>query len=69
MLELRQETDYIPHHIQKVIAFFPSMRNFAQHLSNQGHQVNYFQLDHKDNSQDLEKNDCFHCEEKQLLYV
>jgi deoxyribodipyrimidine photolyase-related protein len=55
MLELRQETDYVPHHIQKVIAFFLSMRNFAEHLKTQGHQVNYFRLDHEDNTQDLEK--------------
>ena len=29
MAELRQETDYVKHHIQKVVAFFLSMRNFA----------------------------------------
>ena len=28
MMEMRQETDYAPHHIQKVIAFFGAMRNF-----------------------------------------
>lgn len=55
MLELRQETDYVPHHIQKVVAFFLSMRTFAEHLKAQGHQVNYVQLDDKDNTQNLEK--------------
>ncbi|UZD21354.1 cryptochrome/photolyase family protein [Algoriphagus halophytocola] len=55
MLELRQETDYVAHHIQKVVAFFLSMRNFAQHLKTQGHTVNYVKLDQEDNSQDLEK--------------
>ncbi|WBL42567.1 cryptochrome/photolyase family protein [Algoriphagus halophytocola] len=55
MLELMQETDYVAHHIQKVVAFFLSMRNFAQHLKTQGHTVNYVKLDQEDNSQDLEK--------------
>ena len=30
MAEMRQETDYAPHHIQKVLAFFAAMRAFAQ---------------------------------------
>ncbi|SFT78236.1 deoxyribodipyrimidine photolyase-related protein [Algoriphagus locisalis] len=55
MLELRQETDYVAHHIQKVVAFFLSMRNFAQLLNTQGHTVHYVQLDQEDNSQDLKK--------------
>lgn len=55
LMELRQETDYVPHHIQKVIAFFLSMRNFAKNLKSQGHQVLYFQLDDSDNLQDLTK--------------
>lgn len=55
MLEMRQETDYVKHHIQKVIAFLLSMRNFAKHLQIQGHEVFYFPLDHQDNSQELEK--------------
>lgn len=29
MAELRQETDYVVHHRQKVLAFFAAMRNFA----------------------------------------
>ena len=28
LAEMRQETDYVKHHIQKVVAFFLSMRNF-----------------------------------------
>ena len=30
MFEMRQETDYVKHHIQKVVAFFGAMRNFAR---------------------------------------
>ncbi|MEM9918929.1 MAG: cryptochrome/photolyase family protein [Bacteroidota bacterium] len=54
--EMRQETDYAPHHIQKVVGFFAAMRNFAKWLGEQGHQVLYFQLDDPKNQQDLEKN-------------
>jgi len=56
MAEMRQETDYVAHHIQKVTAFFLAMRNFAEELKNEGHQVIYFPLDGQDNQQDLEKN-------------
>jgi deoxyribodipyrimidine photolyase-related protein len=53
MLEMRQETDYVAHHIQKVVAFFLSMRHFAQALQEQGHQVYYLTLDDHQNLQDL----------------
>ncbi len=56
MAEMRQETDYVVHHIQKIAAFFLSMRNFAETLRNQGHQVVYWPLDAKENEQDLPKN-------------
>ena len=39
MAEMRQETDYVKHHIQKVVAFFLSMRNFASHLKSKKHQL------------------------------
>lgn len=54
-LEMRQETDYVSHHIQKVVAFFLSMRSFASQLKEGGHQVLYFTLDHPENEQDLKK--------------
>ena len=53
MAEMRQETDYVRHHIQKVIAFFLSMRMFADSLSEQGHMVRYFKINDSDNPQDL----------------
>ena len=43
MAEMRQETDYTVHHIQKVVAFFAAMRNFYQHLKDKGHQVIYYE--------------------------
>lgn len=56
MAEMRQETDYVAHHIQKVVAFFQSMREFAAWLKTQGHTVIYYPLDAKENQQDLTHN-------------
>ena len=56
LFEMRQETDYVPHHIQKVIGFFAAMREFAKKLKANGHQVVYYQLDDKENHKSLEKN-------------
>jgi len=39
MAEMRQETDYTRHHIQKVAGFFAAMRAFAEELKHQGHTV------------------------------
>ena len=55
MAEMRQETDYVKHHIQKVVAFFFSMRNFAADLKSKGHEVVYFKISDKNNLHDLEK--------------
>mgnify|MGYP001545599026 FL=1 len=41
LMEIRQETDYVKHHIQKVAAFFAAMRAYAQRLSRLGHRVVY----------------------------
>lgn len=43
--ELRQETDYVTHHIQKICAFFAAMAQFARALTKAGHQVEYLTLD------------------------
>ncbi|MBP2833233.1 cryptochrome/photolyase family protein [Aquimarina sp. U1-2] len=56
MAEMRQETDYTCHHIQKVVAFFQSMRNFRDWLVERGHKVVYFELDHTSNEQDVTQN-------------
>ncbi|MEX0884603.1 MAG: cryptochrome/photolyase family protein, partial [Cyclobacteriaceae bacterium] len=56
MMEIRQETDYVNHHIQKVTAIFQSMRLFAQWLKHEGHQVIYLKIGDKENFQNLEEN-------------
>ena len=53
MMEMRQETDYVNHHIQKVVGFFLAMRNFAKELQQQGHRMIYLRLDDPDNQQSL----------------
>ena len=56
MAEMRQETDYAPHHIQKVLAFFAAMRAFAQARRAEGHRVVYLELDEGRKTQGLEAN-------------
>ncbi|MGB5981278.1 MAG: cryptochrome/photolyase family protein [Nonlabens sp.] len=56
MAEMRQETDYVKHHIQKVVAFFMSMRNFADWLEDRGMQVEYFRFRESENNHDLTEN-------------
>ena len=56
MMEIRQETDYVNHHIQKVLACFAAMRAFAERLRNMGHRVIYLKLDDPGNRQRLGAN-------------
>ena len=56
IMEMRQETDYVNHHIQKILAFFTAMRAFSEHLRTQGHQVIYLKLDDENNAQSLTEN-------------
>ncbi|MBC8152518.1 MAG: cryptochrome/photolyase family protein [Bacteroidetes bacterium] len=56
MMEMRQETDYAHHHVQKVIAFFLAMRHFANERRADGHQVIYLNLDDPANTQSLTQN-------------
>jgi deoxyribodipyrimidine photolyase-related protein len=56
MMEVRQETDFVMHHIQKVLAFFAAMREFARQLREKGHQVHYIKLDDPGNTQSIPGN-------------
>ena len=56
LFEMRQETDYVKHHIQKVIGFFAAMRQFAEDLKSKGHDVVYYKLNDKNNTQNLTDN-------------
>lgn len=56
LMELRSETDYAHHHIQKLLGFFAAMRNFAETLRQRKHRVIYIYLNDKDNLQSFDKN-------------
>lgn len=55
-MEVRTETDYVQHHIQKVISFFLGMRSFAEQLQKEGHKVIYLNLDDEHNQQNFSDN-------------
>jgi deoxyribodipyrimidine photolyase-related protein len=49
LMEVRQETDYVLHHAQKILAIFAAMRDFARQLQAAGHRVRYLAIDDADN--------------------
>ncbi len=56
MMEVRQETDYVRHHAQKIIAIFAAMRDFAARLRETGHRVDYLAIDDPANLQSIPGN-------------
>ena len=56
IMEMRQETDYVLHHSQKVIGFFASMFNFSRYLLKNGHHVIHLKINDKENAQSLADN-------------
>lgn len=48
-MEIRPESEYVTHHIQKIVGLFAAMRRFAQHLTDRGHQVRYYRIMDADN--------------------
>jgi deoxyribodipyrimidine photolyase-related protein len=69
MMEIRSETDYVVHHIQKVVAFFQAMRLFADELSLKGHYVIYLQLDDLKNKQSFTENLRWICQEYNIVNI
>lgn len=55
-MEVRSETDYVQHHIQKVLAIFQSMRTFAAKLIQQGHSVYYLKINAAENQATITEN-------------
>lgn len=56
LMEVRQETDYVRHHAQKVLGLFAAMRAFADQLQAQGHRVHYLSIDDPTNTHDIPRN-------------
>ena len=55
-MEMRQETDYVLHHAQKILAIFAAMRDFSRLLREAGHRVHYITIDDPANRQSLTAN-------------
>jgi deoxyribodipyrimidine photolyase-related protein len=56
MMEVKEESAYVTHHVQKVIGFFSAMRNFADTLKMDGHQIVYFKIHDSFNRQTIYEN-------------
>ncbi|MFN7856730.1 MAG: cryptochrome/photolyase family protein [Acidovorax sp.] len=56
LMEVRQETDYVLHHAQKILAIFAAMRDLARHLREAGHRVRYVAIDDASNRQSIPAN-------------
>ncbi|MEY4764629.1 MAG: hypothetical protein RI907_1302, partial [Pseudomonadota bacterium] len=56
LMEIRQETDYVRHHAQKVLAIFAALRDFARQLREAGHRVRHVAIDDPSNRQTLTGN-------------
>lgn len=56
LMEIRQETDYVLHHAQKLLAIFAAMRDFAGWLESSGHRVVYLAIDDPANTPSLTAN-------------
>jgi deoxyribodipyrimidine photolyase-related protein len=53
LMEVRQETDYVLHHAQKILAIFAAMRDMARQLREAGHRVHYLAIDDASNRQSI----------------
>jgi len=56
LMEVRQETDYVLHHAQKILALFAAKRDFARQLRAAGHRVRYVAIDDVSNRQSIPDN-------------
>ena len=56
LMELRSETDYATHHIQKIVGFFAAMQTFSQELQIKDHKVIYIKLNDLKNLQSFNEN-------------
>jgi deoxyribodipyrimidine photolyase-related protein len=56
LMEVRQETDYVLHHAQKILAIFAAMRDMARQLNALGHKVHYLAIDDPGNLQSIPAN-------------
>ena len=53
LMEVKSESEYVTHHIQKVVGIFAAMRAFAHEIKARGHEVRYFPVNDPDNHHDF----------------
>lgn len=56
MMEIKPESEYVTHHIQKIVGVFLNMRNFASKLKEDGHHLKYFKINDEDNEHSFSGN-------------
>ncbi len=56
MMEIKDETNYVLHHIQKILATFAAMRFFSKQLIHKGFKVTYIKINEKGNKQSFFEN-------------
>lgn len=56
MMEIRPETDYAKHHLQKLLGVFGAMREFSNYLKNEKHTILYIHLNDPENEHDFSRN-------------
>ncbi len=56
LMEVKTETNYVWHHIQKVCAFFAAMESFSEALHHQSFETLYIRLDDAENKQNFAGN-------------
>ena len=55
LMEVKQETNYVLHHAQKILAIFAAMRDFKSALTKDNHQVIYLKINEKSNQQSFKQ--------------
>lgn len=56
LMEIRPESEYVTHHIQKIVGIFLNMRAFAEVLRMMGHEMRYFKISDTDNLHSFREN-------------
>lgn len=56
LMEIRAESEYVKHHIQKISGLFAAMRSFSQVLKSKGHRVTYIKISDPTNRHNFLEN-------------
>lgn len=56
LMEIKPESEYVTHHIQKVLGIFAAMRNFSDWLKSENHHVRYWKINDEDNLESFKEN-------------